>query len=77
MLETATLIAITVALVEAIKRAFKMSSRFAPLLSITLGVSIAFLFAEGFKTSEIIYTGIVVGLTASGLYSGTKAVIKK
>lgn len=75
MLEITIVVAVLIGLVEAIKRAFKMSSRFAPLVAIALGVVYTVFFGD-LTLQEEIFTGIIAGLTASGLYSG-KVVLKK
>ena len=77
MIETTIAIAVVVGLVEAIKKAFKMPSDYAALLSIALSVGIIFLTkADTISASDAIFTGLLVGLSASGLYSGTKATKK-
>lgn len=76
MLELSIIIALTVGLTETVKRAFKVPSRFAPLVSLVFGISLAFLNNPGVSVSDIILAGVIVGLTASGLYSGGKATIK-
>lgn len=48
-------------------------SKWAPLISIALGIGAAALL--GGTPFVIVMSGIVVGLTASGLYSGAKATI--
>lgn len=77
MLELSIAIAIVTGIVEAIKRAFAVNSRYAPLISLVLGLGIAFLFSAGLALGEVIVSGLVIGLSASGLYSGGKAVLKK
>lgn len=74
MLETATAIMLVVGITEAIKRATKLPTRYAPLLSLIVGTGIVFLGDMPLK--ETIVTGIVVGLSASGLYGGVKKTIK-
>jgi hypothetical protein len=54
-----------------------MSSRFAPAVSLIFGLSLAFLNNPGAATNDVILAGIIVGLTASGLYSGTKTTMGK
>lgn len=64
------LVVVIVGVVEAIKRALNLDSRFAPLLAIALGIG-ALGSLDGFSTVAI-FEGIVAGLAASGLYSGVK-----
>jgi len=73
MLEAGLVGAVLVGLVEAIKRTGWVSSRYSALVSILLGV-IVFGFNGGFNVEPIL-NGVIAGLTASGLYSGTKATI--
>ena len=75
-METTILIAIVVGLTEVIKRSAGINTRYIPLVSLALAIGLAFLGAEA-PVSNIIFTGIIVGLSASGLYSGGKAVAGK
>lgn len=49
-----------------------IDSRWAPLIALALGVGGAFLVPAA-TVAITVLSGIVVGLTASGLYSGAKA----
>lgn len=69
MVETISTIAIVLGLVELVKQ-LGLSSKYAPLLSLTLGVGIQFLIQDVSAASTL--AGIVYGLSASGLYSGGK-----
>lgn len=51
--------------------------RWKPPIALVLGILIAFLIAEDLTTRTTILAGIISGLTASGLYSGGKAVAGK
>ena len=79
MFTTTIFIPVITALVEVVKRALKLNSRFLPILSIVFGILIAFLvqgqtiFGLEIETMTIpitIFAGLILGLTASGLYSG-------
>ena len=65
-----------VPIILALVQAFKMiglPNKFAPLTSIAVGILIAFLFREATSDiSRIIFSGILYGLSASGLFSGIK-----
>ena len=65
------LVPIIVGLVQACKE-LGLTSRYAPLLSVLLGIAGAFLLGSG---SNAVLQGIVAGLSAAGLWSGTKATI--
>lgn len=51
-----------------------LDSKWAPLIALALGIGGAF-FIPASTVAITILSGIVVGLTASGLYAGTKAVV--
>ena len=66
---------IIIAVVQAIKMVSpKINGRFAPILSIGVGVVVAFLLKNGTATmTNIILEGVLYGLSASGLYSGVQS----
>ena len=66
-------IPILLALVEAAKR-FGIPAKYAPIVSIIGGIAYG-LFTGGL-TVEAGLSGLVIGLSASGLYSGGKSVVK-
>jgi hypothetical protein len=68
------IIGITLGLTQAIKM-LGLPSRFSALISLVIGVGVAFLAITTEPTNTKILLGILCGLSASGLYSGTKAVI--
>jgi len=71
MIETTAVVTLVVGLTEVFKKGFKMPSRLAPLLSLVF----ALVLTISFGTSDLadkVFTGIMIGLSASGLYSGTK-----
>lgn len=74
VLSGTAIIPIIVALVQMFKMTTWIQDRFAPFLSVALGIVLAFLFGEDFghDWSNIIFTGIIYGLSSSGLYSGIK-----
>jgi hydrogenase/urease accessory protein HupE len=75
-MEIATSIAIITALTQAIKMGLKVPSRFVPLLSIGLGIG--FVALGDVPLQETIITGIIIGLSSSGLYQvGKKTVLNK
>lgn len=74
MTETFSAIAIVLGLTELIKQ-LGVPSRFCQLASLAIGIVIAFL-VDGITTTSIL-SGIVYGLSASGLYSGGKTTIKE
>lgn len=71
----AALLPIIISLVSAIK-ATEISTKFAPFISIALGLVGVFLLSNNPDLAENILTGIGTGLAASGLYSGGKVLVK-
>ena len=61
--------AVITALVQAIKL-LGVNSKYCPVIAILLGV--AFFAISGFGWFAVVMNGIIVGLTAVGLYSGAK-----
>jgi hypothetical protein len=74
LLSGTAIIPIIVALVQMFKMTTWIKDRFAPFVAVALGILLAFLFGEdlGHDWSHIIFTGIIYGLSSSGLYSGIK-----
>lgn len=75
MMDITLAIPVIVALVSAAKIA-GLKSRFAPLLSVGLGMLLFFFFGDNTEVGTRVFMGILAGLGASGLYSGTKTTIK-
>jgi hypothetical protein len=69
----AVAVAVIVGLVEVLKR-IGLGTKWAPLVSIVVGVGLSFLFPSDTIASTILF-GVIAGLTSCGLYSGTKATI--
>ncbi|MGI6357172.1 MAG: hypothetical protein ACOX2K_00500 [Bacillota bacterium] len=69
------LVPLIIGLVEVAKRV-GLSTKLSPLLSLLLGLGAGFLL-YGSNLSQAIITGAMIGLSASGLYSGAKAVVGK
>jgi hypothetical protein len=74
VLSGTAIIPIIIALVQMFKMTNWIKDRFAPFLAVGLGILLAFLFGDdlGNAWHHIIFTGIVYGLSSSGLYSGIK-----
>ena len=67
--------AIVIGLVQ-VAKTMGLPSRYAPLLAIILGVLGLLVITWFAPEAKVVFTGIVVGLTACGLYSGVKKTIK-
>jgi hypothetical protein len=67
------LIPVVVGLVHVVRKV-GLSTKYAPVVSLAFGVVCAYLV--GGSATTVIISGIVVGLSASGLYSGTKTTVE-
>jgi hypothetical protein len=68
-----------VPLVVAIVQVFKMtgiSGKWSPLISLAVGVGLGFLVSEDHSLQYILLSGVIYGLSASGLYSGVQSTQK-
>jgi len=68
-----------VPLVVAIVQCFKIvgvSAKWSPLISLAIGVGVSFLISEDHTLQHILLSGVIYGLSASGLYSGVKSTQK-
>lgn len=61
--------------VVSVFKAVGMDAKWAPVVSLVLGLALSF-FAGGATMIDVILGGLVVGLSASGLYSSTKATVR-
>lgn len=67
------LVPVVIGIIEVLKLA-GLPSKYAPFFSLVLGVAGAIAIAGA--NVEAIIGGIVIGLSSSGLYAGTKASLK-
>ncbi|MDF1498776.1 MAG: holin [Patescibacteria group bacterium] len=74
-IEIGVLIAITVGVVEVLKKADKLPKKYIPLLAVIIGTLITQI--ASFDQLGGIVTGLIVGLSAIGLYSGSKSTFLK
>lgn len=75
-MQSIALAPLVAALTELVKR-LGLPSKYAPLVSIGLGIGLQFAVAAGVTTIDTALQGLVIGLAASGLYSGGKTLVKK
>ena len=68
------LIPVVLGVVQAIKK-LGMSSRFAPVLSIVLGIVGVWLSSDFVLTGATALQGVIAGLSAAGLWSGVKRTV--
>lgn len=74
MVSLAVMIGIVVGLSQIVKT-IGLQTKYVPLLNLTLGIVLGVLFLEGnIKTN--VFQGIIIGLSASGLFDHTK-IMKK
>lgn len=72
--------ALTVGLVEVVKRMEAVPVRFLPVIALLVGVALAAVGGSAVGLSswrEVIVAGLMAGLSAMGLYSGGKTVLEK
>jgi len=73
MIDIALLIAVVIALTEVAKRTFRVDKKYLPLLSLGLGIIAGIVYLDG-SVKDVILQGIIVGLSASGLFDQSKIV---
>lgn len=72
----AAVTAIVIGLVQLAKKT-GLPTRWCPLLAVVLGIIGLLSLAFFQPIAEVIFAGIVVGLSSVGLYSGVRATLKK
>ena len=75
MLEMSALVGIVVALTETLKQLEIIPGKYIPLVSLFIGIALCMFAAPG-NFQKAVFEGIIVGLTASGLYSSGKNVMQ-
>ncbi len=65
---------IVIGLVEVVKR-WADNSKIAPVISIVFGIALYWLVLPRVAVGEFVIGGIIIGLMASGLYSGGKTLV--
>ena len=77
-MENILFIALVIGLTQVMKKA-GLKTKLVPLVSLLFGLGLSFLYtySEGLGFNWlVIQEGLIVGLSACGLYSGTKATFK-
>ena len=67
----AGVVAVIIGVIQALK-SIHMNITYAPMVSLALGVIYAVAFNIGGTVAPSIFDGLVLGLSAAGLYSGVK-----
>jgi hypothetical protein len=75
MFEIGLIIAVVIGINELFKRVFSVSGRYLPLISLLLGIATGVFYLDGDIKTKIFY-GIIIGLSASGLFDQSKIVTK-
>lgn len=71
MIDLAILVALTIGLTELIKRSSDIDNKYLPLISLFFGLVLSLIWLDG-TIKDAILNGIIVGLSASGLFDHTK-----
>ena len=75
MIESGIALAVIMGISEAVKRTTGVNAKFIPLLNLAFGLLFFIIWGElDFKADVL--NGIILGLTASGLFSGAKNVVE-
>jgi hypothetical protein len=65
---------VTVAVTQLVKKATPLRTKYAPVVSVVTGILLALFFIGEVSFPIRVLMGVIVGLTASGIYSGVKSV---
>jgi len=75
MFDIALIIAVVVALVELVKRIAVVPAKFLPLVSLVFGLVAGIIYLDG-ELKEKVFYGVVIGLSAAGLFDQSKIITK-
>ena len=75
-MDIAIIIAVVIGVTQLVKGLKIVPIRFLPLVSLIIGVAAGLLYGDGDLKTNIL-VGIMVGLSASGLFDQTKILTKK
>lgn len=77
MFEIAIIIAVVLALTEFVKRLSVVPEKYLPAVSLVLGLLAGLFYVDVVTTQEKIMFGLMIGLSAAGLFDQSKIVTKK
>ncbi|KAB2329595.1 holin [Cytobacillus depressus] len=77
MFENTIIIAVVLALTELIKRLGFMSAKYLPAASVLFGLLAGLFYVDVVSMQEKIMFGLMIGLSAAGLFDQSKIVTKK
>jgi uncharacterized membrane protein YfbV (UPF0208 family) len=75
MIEDTVLIALIMGIAQVIKQ-FRFPVKFMPLINLVLGVAGSMMWGVGSDWRAALFNGLMVGVTATGLFSGVKNIIE-
>jgi uncharacterized membrane protein HdeD (DUF308 family) len=75
LVELSIVVAVIMGLSEIVKRV-GLNSKFIPIVNLVFGIVGGIVYLYPNDTKLAVFYGIVAGLTASGLYSGTKNTVE-
>lgn len=75
MFDIALIIAVVVALVELVKKLDVVKVKFLPVVSLIIGLLAGVVYLDG-DIKEKIFYGVIIGLSASGLFDQSKIITK-
>ena len=70
------LIPLIMGIVELLKKA-GVSKKILPLVALSIGIAIGVVYVANFEWKQGVLVGTMLGLAASGLYSGSKNTLEK
>lgn len=76
MFEIAIIIAVVVALTQFVKQNDFIPAKFVPAISLLLGIAAGLFYVDGVISEKIMY-GLMIGLSAAGLFDQSKIIKKK
>ena len=77
MFEIAILVAVVLAMTEFVKRLDLVPVKYVPAVSLTLGLLAGIFYVDAATIQEKIMYGLMIGLSAAGLFDQSKIVTKK
>ncbi|WAA11805.1 holin [Fervidibacillus halotolerans] len=77
MFELAFLISIVTGLTEVVKRLEWVKKKYLPAVSLIFGMIASFTYVNVETIQEKVMFGLIIGLSASGLFDQTKMIVKK
>lgn len=75
-IDAGVLTAIVIALAELVKK-MGVPAKYVPLFALCIGIVAGIVYLNPGDVQKGILNGVIIGLAASGLYSGTKNIVQK